>query len=423
MAVAYDFEEQIPEYVIDLDAPPRERWKRLVEDHKEELLAFLRVAADEQVELFGVFGHAVARLVGAASCRLGQWLWPAELWEEMAGIAEVTAQWDPTLDHSRWVMLNIAYDYYARCTCAVLSDARAAPVHLRVMDWHVAELRDLTVNVRFRQGRKELFRVTTWVGFVGVLTGMRKGAYSVAVNYRFTAGSLLRNLATALSRSWPLSFLVRDVLHRIETYPDAVKRLSTARLIAPCYIVVCGCRAGEGVVLTRNRLSQEPPQALAQQPLQACRRRRALRWVVQANLDPGAGDVVSEDVLVQNSMVRVANLVEYLKTLQWDWRKDPALARSAFLAMRAPEVTSLETIYHTVMRPQTGLYRSVVVHCEAASNSDEDDEEEVKEAEEEKTTKHGNSEKEGEGEETEGGLGDEPMEPHGPAPGASPPGP
>lgn len=45
----------------------------------------------------------------------------------------------------------------------------------------------------------------------------------MAVNYRFTAGSLLRNLATALSRSWPLSFLVRDVLHRIETYPDAVK--------------------------------------------------------------------------------------------------------------------------------------------------------------------------------------------------------
>lgn len=34
------------------------------------------------------------------------------------------------------------------------------------------------------------------------------------------------------------------------------QRLSTARLIAPCYIVVCGCRAGEGVVLTRNRLSQ-----------------------------------------------------------------------------------------------------------------------------------------------------------------------
>jgi len=389
-----------PTFTVDLDGPPRGRWKALVEDHREELLEFLTAAAEERKEVFGMFGHAIGKMVGLVGKEWGSWLWPRDLWEEMAGIAEVTAQWDPAYDHAHWVLLNVAYDYYARCTSAVVAGADAAPVHLRAMDWHMDALRDLTVNVIFTRRRREVYRVTTWVGFVGVLTGMRKRAYSVAINYRWTAGGLWRNAATLLlARSWPLSLVIRDVLETAGDYAAAVKRLTTVRLMAPCYIVVCGIRPTEGVVLTRNRLSAEKPRFLAEQPLQPGRRHRPLRWIVQANCDAdaaavnGVSDAVAggsevlnadhvpasttaaaaasppqgEDVLIQNSQLRVCNIVGRLKALRWVWTRDTSLATSGFAALRAAEVTSVDTIYQTVMRPRTGLYRTAIVYYDVTS--------------------------------------------------------
>ena len=59
-------------------------------------------------------------------------------------------------------------------------------------------------------GGQTLFSACTWAGYVGVLTGVRGGGYSVSVNYRRTeAGnnSMARGLVGA---HWPVSFLVRN---------------------------------------------------------------------------------------------------------------------------------------------------------------------------------------------------------------------
>ena len=51
MSVEFEFVEEAPTFTIDLDCPPRERWKPLVEEHKEELLAFLKAAEEERREV------------------------------------------------------------------------------------------------------------------------------------------------------------------------------------------------------------------------------------------------------------------------------------------------------------------------------------------------------------------------------------
>lgn len=54
----------------------------------------------------------------------------------------------------------------------------------RTMDWESDFLTRMTVELDFQLGGKTVALATTWAGFVGVLTGMRPGAFSVSVNFR-----------------------------------------------------------------------------------------------------------------------------------------------------------------------------------------------------------------------------------------------
>jgi N-acylethanolamine-hydrolysing acid amidase len=59
----------------------------------------------------------------------------------------------------------------------------------------------LNLDVDFQRQGKSIFKTTTWIGYVGVLTGMRMHqGYSVSVNFRHTGGNLSNNLKAALTR-------------------------------------------------------------------------------------------------------------------------------------------------------------------------------------------------------------------------------
>jgi hypothetical protein len=51
----------------------------------------------------------------------------------------------------------------------------------------------------------------------------------------------------------PLSVLTRELFEKAESYDEAVKILSTTRLIAPAYFIVGGIKPNEGVVITRDQ--------------------------------------------------------------------------------------------------------------------------------------------------------------------------
>jgi hypothetical protein len=55
--------------------------------------------------------------------------------------------------------------------------------------------------VDFQRKGQSVLKATTWIGYVGILTGIRmEKGYSVSVNYRRTDdGTFSNNLKTALS--------------------------------------------------------------------------------------------------------------------------------------------------------------------------------------------------------------------------------
>jgi hypothetical protein len=56
-------------------------------------------------------------------------------------------------------------------------------------------------DVQFQSNGRTILKATTWVGYAGILTGMRlDNGYSVSVNFRHTRGTLTTNLKTALTR-------------------------------------------------------------------------------------------------------------------------------------------------------------------------------------------------------------------------------
>ena len=87
------------------------------------------------------------------------------------------------------------------------------------------ELQPLTIEVDFVRAGRVAFRATTWAGYIGILTGVRPGGFSVSVNYRRTEvmneeplKAFAKNLQRGLARHWPVSFLVRAALERCGSY-------------------------------------------------------------------------------------------------------------------------------------------------------------------------------------------------------------
>ena len=123
------------------------------------------------------------------------------------------------------------------------------------------ELQPLTIEVDFVRAGRVAFRATTWAGYIGILTGVRPGGFSVSVNYRRTEvmneeplKAFAKNLQRGLARHWPVSFLVRAALERCGSYGGTahnertLSKPSTCRLLShqsPFHVVTlshtCRC--------------------------------------------------------------------------------------------------------------------------------------------------------------------------------------
>merc|ERR1712232_1085658 len=89
---------------------------------------------------------------------------------------------------------------------------------------------------------------------------MREGGFSASVNYRRTergdrgpVKALMENVRRGLAGCWPVSFLLRQVFEECSDFTSAVYALSSAELVVPTYVTLCGIRPGEGAVITRDR--------------------------------------------------------------------------------------------------------------------------------------------------------------------------
>ncbi|KAL1959433.1 hypothetical protein VTO42DRAFT_2236 [Malbranchea cinnamomea] len=172
-----------PVYKIDLSLPPSQRYAELARKYCTQLQSLtslfdeLVLAVQPSISLAWV--KRLARL-----CFRN--LYTYEETEEIKGISKVTG-----IKVYLLVALNVLLDPLMGCTSgAALSrqpnESQTKMLHFRTLDWGMDSLRKLVVQldfVRSPEHDKVIATSVTYVGYVGVLTGVRKGL-SVSLNFR-----------------------------------------------------------------------------------------------------------------------------------------------------------------------------------------------------------------------------------------------
>ena len=246
---------EVSTYVVDLSSPPKLRWVHLIRDRREDVMRVHK---------------SILEVVEERCPWLVRWLGPWTVWlckgkmryyEEIEGIAQELDV--PVTDV---VLCQIAFELFACSTNIVVLPGH----HIRTMDWPLESLKDITVNVNFVRDRHIVANVTTWVGYVGVLTGMTQH-FSCSVNLESDA-TIAGNAWEMLGRQrWPVGYLVRDALidRANTTYAETLQRFCKAPLISSAHICMCAFTRADIVSRTRNgvtehRTIEEPGQYLVQ---------------------------------------------------------------------------------------------------------------------------------------------------------------
>ncbi|KAG2389347.1 hypothetical protein C9374_013907 [Naegleria lovaniensis] len=240
----------VPEYEINLDLPPNERWTNLVDDYKEKFPALIKFLEGEMNDVLGggiraTFAKTFLNMIFNVFTNSGAVYYSQEL--------KAVAQ-QANLPLGLLAFMQLSYELFACCTSVVKENSDGFPIHVRTMDWAMDLLKEYTVQLNFTRNGKTLFKASSWAGYLGVLTGCRPNGFSISINFRSTEdGHFGKNIIKTITRGWPISFLVRETLQDCETYSHAVAILKNSKLIAPVYITVAGCKKGEGTIITRQR--------------------------------------------------------------------------------------------------------------------------------------------------------------------------
>ena len=219
-------------------------------DLRELLVQIKQMVTPEVVLLASLLGDNIEKYVP----------YPYSL--EMVG---VSIAGDVTLGET--LLGNIIYEASAfnrsklaqrACTSIVAEAENGTLYHGRNLDYSFTEiLRNMTVIVDFQSGGKTLYTGTTFVGYVGLLTGQRPHAYTITLNERNQGDWWMNALeALATGTNGVAAFHIRDTLADTSlTFDDAIEKLGYEPLVAPCYLIVGGVKSTEGVVITRNRIA------------------------------------------------------------------------------------------------------------------------------------------------------------------------
>lgn len=235
--------KSVPRYKFNLDEHPSKRWANIVKENKEKI---------KNIE--GELDKFMKEIVLSSSL---MWLmkklaeWGKVLYsEELISISKESG-----ISLGKLTAMQLVYEMFACCTSIIANESQHKyPIHIRTMDWDFSFLKDITIELEYIRGGQTIGIVTTWLGYVGVLTGMRNNQYAVSVNYRRSdKPSLWTNIIKAITYEWPIGFLLRTIIENDDNFNTALTNLQTSKLIAPCYFIVSGTKPGDAYIVIRNR--------------------------------------------------------------------------------------------------------------------------------------------------------------------------
>lgn len=247
----------VPRFVIDLSLSPRERYKGLAEAYRPQLRSLTSLFNGLLADLgIPVLCHQpINRLAGLLLRGVHS---PVET-AELQGIATSAG-----IPMYLLVSFNVVLDLLMGCTSGGVrtlerdqSRSQARMVHFRTLDWSMDPLRSVVVQLDFVRTQSAhptqvLATTITYVGFVGVLTGVREGL-SMSLNFRAVHKAdtraaqfrfYLHHLLVLLGRRASISSLLRSYLlpeaTGAETPPKSLATISqelTPRHTTAAYLV------------------------------------------------------------------------------------------------------------------------------------------------------------------------------------------
>lgn len=324
---------RVPEYVINLDDDPAHRYDLIVP-------AFVELFKPIVDHVHAMMSPSDLRIVLSAMGRLHRGL-PSPYREEIAGIAQGAG-----LPVGLLTLLNVFYEMTVGCASIVAEHVswggETRILHGRNLDYSIPGMRAVQIQAKFTRRGRVIYTGSTFLGYVGLPTGMRPGSFSISLNQHMGSTASTRSLARLLlfrnGREF-VSFFFRDLLEQQPTFSDALQVARTTKLFSPAYITMAGTTAGEGAVVTHEPGGNVDTLALDS---------AAGRWyLIQMNHDhwkqSPQGDrrlEVAEERMQATSP----------DTISIDYLYDNV--------MSAAPVLHGSTIYTTIMSPATDLYHT-----------------------------------------------------------------
>ena len=172
---------QVPRYTIDLSLPPRARYKHAALDFKSQTAELPFIFDGLARDCIPTISVSKVRRFARLTLRR---VHGREENEELKGISEV-------MGIELWLLVafNVLLDLFMGCTSGGVRIEHDGPksrmIHFRTLDWGMDPLRKMIVQLDFveRPGGEVIASSLGYLGYVGILTGIRKGL-SVSLNFR-----------------------------------------------------------------------------------------------------------------------------------------------------------------------------------------------------------------------------------------------
>jgi len=244
-----DFVE-VPHVKLNLDLAPIDRWTEIcalpdVKTNAQFLYNFIIALLP---------GHG--KMLGELGASLNDDYYPTEYGLEVKSCANALG-----IPYGWVALFQLGYEISDACTSIISQTPDGKIYHARNLDFgagmgFTSTLKNATIQVDFQKGGKTIFTATTFGGFVGVLSGMKAGAFSGTVDTRFYPDGfteLFWEVVAAIQEKDAslVSFLLRDTLTNDNDYRSALKSLSQTDLIADVYYILGGVK--DGAIISRNR--------------------------------------------------------------------------------------------------------------------------------------------------------------------------
>ncbi|XP_038055562.1 acid ceramidase-like [Patiria miniata] len=279
---------KVSTFVLNLDLNPKDRWAPLMKNKTNELKAMI----GDIINLVGAFFKNKTKIVNDLDTLLGPLVYtlPQPYQDEMIGISDASG-----VPLGQIVLYNIFYEVFTVCTSIVAETPNGTLYHSRNLDfglflgwdvknkkWELTErLRPLVVNVDYQKGGKTVAKAVHFVGYVGVLTGIKPGVITMTMNERYNIDGgfvgIFEWILGQRSEQW-MGFFMRDTLVEATDYASTKTKVINAKIMSPGYIILGGNKSGEGAIIVTDR--EKPAYVEELDP------KKGKWFVLQTNYDP-----------------------------------------------------------------------------------------------------------------------------------------